>query len=436
MNIVVLGAGESGVGAAILAKQKGHTVFVSDFGKIKTVYQAELQAQGIPYEESQHDEKRIKMADLVIKSPGIPDKVPLVVDLKELGIPVISEIEFAFPFASGKIIGITGSNGKTTTTRLTYHLLKAAGLNVAIGGNVGVSFARNLSEGPSDYHVLELSSFQLDGIKTFQPDIAMLLNISPDHLDRYEYQMDLYIASKFRITMNQTAANELLYFEEDKNIVTKLRELNISAHQKAINSKYFIEGHLIVGDLNFNLKDTALKGRHNALNAAFAIETALLLGIDASIIQKALESFRNDPHRMEIVAEIEGVQYINDSKATNVEATYYALEAMDRPIIWVVGGQDKGNDYEPLLALAQEKVKAMICLGQDNQKLKATFASIVKGPVQEAKSIPAVLKLAREWSAAGDVVLLSPACASFDLFKNYIDRGDQFRAAVLESINK
>lgn len=432
MNIVVLGAGESGVGAAILAKQKGHQVFVSDFGKIQAAYQAELKQQDIPYEEGQHDQARIKQADLVIKSPGIPDKVPLVIELKKLGIPVISEIEFAYSYATGKIIGITGTNGKTTTTRLTYHLLKEGGLDVAIGGNVGVSFARNLSEGPNAYHVLELSSFQLDGIDQFRPDIAMLLNISPDHLDRYEYKMDLYIASKFRITKNQTVANELLYFEEDKNIVTKLNELDIKARQRAINSKYFVEGHLVMGDLNFNLKNTALKGKHNALNAAFAIQTALILGLKPELIQNALESFQNDPHRMELVTTIEDVQYINDSKATNVEAAYYALEAMDRPIIWIAGGQDKGNDYSSLVPLAKERVKKLICLGLDNEKLKATFGNIVKGPLVEAHSISEALSLAQASAKAGDVVLLSPACASFDLFKNYIDRGDQFRSAVLE----
>lgn len=432
MNIVVLGAGESGVGAAILAKQKGHQVFVSDLGKIQAAYQAELKQHDIPYEESQHDQARIKQADLVIKSPGIPDKVPLVTELKKLGIPVVSEIEFAYSFATGKIIGITGTNGKTTTTRLTYHLLKEGGLDVAIGGNVGVSFARNLSKGPSAYHVLELSSFQLDGIDQFRPDIAMLLNISPDHLDRYEYKMDLYIASKFRITKNQTVANELLYFEEDKNIVTKLNELDIKARQRAINSKYFVEGHLIMGDLNFNLKNTALKGKHNALNAAFAIQTALILDVTPELIQSALESFQNDPHRMELVATIEDVQYINDSKATNVEAAYYALEAMDRPIIWIAGGQDKGNDYTTLLPLARKHVKKLICLGLDNEKLKATFGDLVQAPIEEAHSILEALSLAQASAKAGDVVLLSPACASFDLFKNYVDRGDQFRSAVLE----
>ncbi|GAB5552213.1 MAG: UDP-N-acetylmuramoyl-L-alanine--D-glutamate ligase [Saprospiraceae bacterium] len=435
MNIVVLGAGESGVGAAILAKQKGYTVFVSDFGKIKTAYQAELNQQDIPYEEGQHDKPRIKQADLVIKSPGIPDNIPLVIELKELGIPVISEIEFAYAFAKGKIIGITGTNGKTTTTRLTYHLLKAGGLDVAIGGNVGVSFARNLSKGPSDFHVLELSSFQLDGIKEFRPDIAMLLNISPDHLDRYEYKLDLYIESKFRITKNQTAANELLYFEEDKNIVTKLNELDIKARQRAINSKYFVEGHLVIGDLNFNLDNTALKGKHNALNAAFAIQTALMLGLSPEIIQQALESFENDPHRMELVANIDGIQYINDSKATNVEAVYYALEAMDRPIIWMAGGQDKGNDYTALLPVVKARVKKLICLGLDNEKLKATFENLIQEPIEEARSISEALSLAQASAKAGEVVLLSPACASFDLFKNYIDRGDQFRAAVLKINN-
>ena len=260
----------------------------------------------------------------------------------------------------------------------------------------------------------------------------MLLNISPDHLDRYEYKMDLYVASKFRITKNQTVADELLYFEEDKNIVTKLNELDILARKRAINSKYFVDGHLILGDLNFNLSNSALKGRHNAANAAFAVQAALILGLSQEVIQSALDSFQNDPHRMELVATIDDVQYINDSKATNVEACYYALEAMDKPIIWIAGGQDKGNDYASLLPLVKERVKTLICLGVDNKKSITTFADLVQGTVAEVDSIAGALSVARASAKAGDVVLLSPACASFDLFKNYVDRGDQFRAAVLE----
>lgn len=430
MNLVVLGAGESGVGAAILARKLKFEVFVSDYGKIKDHFKAELEENGIPYEEDQHDKERIFQADEVVKSPGIPDRVPLILELKEKGISVISEIEFAYRYTQAKIIGITGTNGKTTTTRLTYHLLKEAGLDVAIGGNVGLSFARNVADREYDWQVLELSSFQLDGIETFRPNMALLLNISPDHLDRYEYKMENYIASKFRIAMNQTAADVLLYNEEDRHISQKISELNLSVPLKAINSKYFVEGHLYLGDLNFNLRNTTLLGRHNAMNAQFAIQVALELGLEPAQIQAALERFQNDPHRMEWVAEIDGVRYVNDSKATNVDAAYYALEAMRKPVIWLAGGQDKGNDYELLKSLVEEKIVQLICIGVDNQKLKATFGASLGEAIFETQDILEAVAFAKKIAKPGTTVLLSPACASFDLFKNYIDRGDQFKAAV------
>ena len=430
MRIVVLGAGESGVGAALLAKKLGHKVFVSDYGKIQPVYQAELKNNGIPYEEGQHDEKRILNATEVVKSPGIPDTVPLILKLKERGVPVISEIEFAARYTRSRIIGITGTNGKTTTTRLTYHLLKESGLDVAIGGNVGYSFARNVLEREYDWQVLELSSFQLDGIVDFRPHIAMLLNISPDHLDRYDYKMEKYIASKFRIAMNQTAANVLLYNEEDRNISDKLEELDLTVSLKAINSKYFVAGHLKMGDLNFNLLKTALLGRHNAMNAQFSIHVALELGISAAQIQAGLESFQNDPHRMELVATLDGVRYINDSKATNVDAAYYALEAVPAPVIWIAGGQDKGNDYRQLEPLVKEKVQQLICLGVDNRALKEAFGPLLPTMILETQDIRQALAYAQKAAEPGSTVLLAPACASFDLFTNYIDRGNQFIAAV------
>lgn len=430
MQIVILGAGESGVGAALLAKKMGYEVLVSDYGKIQAHYQAELKNNGIPYEEGRHDEERILRATEVVKSPGIPDTVPLLLKLQARGIPVISEIEFAARHTKAKIIGITGTNGKTTTTRLTYHLLKEAGLDVAIGGNVGYSFARNVLARAYDWQVLELSSFQLDGIVDFRPDIALLLNISPDHLDRYAYEMENYIAAKFRIAMNQTAADVLLYNEEDENISAKLKELDLPVSLQAINSKYFVEGHLRIGNLNFNLLKTALPGRHNAMNAQFAIRVALELGVGVKQIQAGLESFQNDPHRMEVVAAIDGVRYINDSKATNVEATYYALEALPKPVVWIAGGQDKGNDYGRLQALVEDKVVQLICLGIDNRQLKEAFAGLLPTEIVETQDMEQALAVAKKTAKPGDTILLSPACASFDLFKNYMDRGDQFKAAT------
>ncbi len=429
-EIVVLGSGESGVGAAILAKQKSWSVFVSDRGKIKDSFKKELDKYGIPYEEGQHDEKRILQAREVIKSPGIPDTAPLVKALLKKGIPVISEIEFAARYSTSTLIGITGSNGKTTTTKLLYHLLEQAGVNVGMAGNVGYSFARYVAEKEVEVMVLELSSFQLDGIVDFHPHFSILLNITPDHLDRYEYQMDNYIRSKFRVTLNQTAADHFYFFAEDQHIESYLAAHPLKVQQVGISTS-MVDGNLLkVNEEIFDLENTQLRGMHNALNALFAINIARQLEVPAEKIQEGLASFKPVPHRLEPIAEIAGVEYINDSKATNVDSVYYALQAMEKPVVWIVGGQDKGNDYEPLFDLINTKVKALIFMGADNQKLQKTFAGFGI-PIEEVRSAKAAAEMGRQMAEAGDVVLLSPACASFDLFKNYEDRGDQFREAVL-----
>lgn len=435
MRVVILGGGESGVGAAILAQQQQYEVFVSDRGSIPDKYKAELTARGIPYEEGQHTEALILNADEVVKSPGIPDKVALVQQLLAKGIPVISEIEFAARFSKGKFIGITGSNGKTTTSTLSWHILHTAGLNVTLAGNVGRSFAWQTAEDDTEYYVLELSSFQLDGIRQFRPIVAMLLNITPDHLDRYEYKMENYIRSKFRIGMNQEASDHFLYNGDDPNIKHHLAEMENPAQKININSSW-IKGTLLkVDNIEYDLAQTALLGRHNAMNALFAIQLAHLLDIEPEVIRKGLQTFQPVEHRLERVAIINGVEYINDSKATNVDAVFYALEAMTQPVVWVVGGQDKGNDYEPLQPLVKEKVKAIVCMGVDNAKIIEAFAHL-ELPMVETRSAKEAVEQAAALGSRGDVVLLSPACASFDLFKNYLDRGRQFKEAVRSMIDK
>lgn len=430
MQVVILGSGESGVGAAILARQQGFKVFVSDFGKIQDQYKAELEARNIPYEEGRHSQERILMADEVVKSPGIPDTVPLVKALNAQGTPVISEIEFAARYSKGVLIGITGSNGKTTTSTLSWHLLNQGGLDVTLAGNVGRSFAWQVAEEDTPNYVLELSSFQLDGIREFRPKVAMLLNITPDHLDRYEYQFENYIRSKFRIGMNQSPADHFLYNGDDPNIRKYLEALAGPARRIAIDQQQ-IKGSLITVDSHeYDLAPTALRGRHNAMNALFAIQVARLFDVAPDLIQRGLESFEAVEHRLESVAVVDEVEYINDSKATNVDAVFYALEAMDRPLIWVVGGQDKGNDYEPLTALVKDKVKAIVCMGVDNSKIIAAFGNLGKTTV-ETRSAAEAVEEARKLSEPGDIVLLSPACASFDLFKNYVERGRLFKEAVL-----
>ncbi|MEN9336970.1 MAG: UDP-N-acetylmuramoylalanine--D-glutamate ligase [Bacteroidota bacterium] len=439
-RLVVLGGGESGVGTAILGQQKGYEVFVSDFGAIKQNYKDVLTQYTIPWEDNQHTEDLILNADVVMKSPGIPDKAPIVKKLVEKGIPVISEIEFAYPYTDAITIGITGSNGKTTTTMLTYHLLKEGGLNVGLGGNIGKSFAWQVAEENYDCYVLELSSFQLDGIVNYKPHIAIITNISPDHLDRYEYKYENYIASKFRITMNQTEEDYLIYDQDDEAISNWLNNNKIKAKQVPFSiTKMIQEGaHLNDKTMEININqeefmmETAqisLEGKHNLKNAMAATSVAQLMRIRKETIRESLSNFQGVEHRLEKVLKIQNVQYINDSKATNVNATYFALESMTTPTVWIVGGVDKGNDYTELMALVNEKVKAIICLGVDNKKIIDAFGNIVDMMV-EVDNMRDAVNTAKHIAEKGDAVLLSPACASFDLFENYEDRGRQFKDAV------
>ena len=426
-KIVILGAGESGVGAALLAQKLGFDVFVSDKNAIKDNFKAELEAARIPYESGVHTEGIIFSADEIVKSPGIPEKISLIHDIQRHKIPIISEIEFASRFTDAKIIGITGSNGKTTTTGLTYHIFKTGGLDVAVGGNIGRSFARLLAEEPEhDFYVLELSSFQLDGIHTFRPFISILLNITPDHLDRYDYKMANYVASKFRITMNQTEDDILITNKEDLEI-TRFRDNNIIQPNEWVISSHF-DSHLLRG--RFDMSKTKLRGPHNYFNASCAIASAIVCGVSDVKIQEGLETFVNAPHRLELVATVNGTDYINDSKATNVDSVFWALTAMDKPTVLILGGQDKGNDYSPIEKLVREKVKAIVCMGVDNHKILEFFTPIVKN-IEEARSAADAVHIATKYTEGGDAVLLSPACASFDLFKNYEDRGDQFKKEVL-----
>lgn len=430
--IAILGSGESGIGAALLAKKLGFEIFISDKGSINEKYKQGLIENAIPYEEGNHDFDKILQADEIIKSPGIPDKVPIVKAALEKGIPVISEIEFASRYAGDAvIIGITGSNGKTTTTKLMYHLLHVAGFDVAMGGNVGYSFARLLTETPKKYYVLEISSFQLDNIINFRPNISMILNITPDHLDRYEYQLENYISAKFNIIQNQQAGDIFLYNSDNENIANRLKNITITPKGVSISEDMIQDELLKVGNATFDMSRTPLKGKHNFMNALFAIHAAKTLGASDEAIQKGLETFVNAPHRMELVATIDGVDYINDSKATNVDSVYYALQAMNRPTVWIVGGQDKGNDYTPLLHFVKDKVKAIVAMGVDNSKIINVFGELGR-EIREARSAKEAVEIATSLAESGDIILLSPACASFDLFKNYEDRGDQFREAVLK----
>ena len=440
MRLVILGGGESGVGTAILGKKKGYDVFVSDFGKIKGNYKEILLINGIAWEDEKHTEELILNADVVMKSPGIPDKSPIVKKLKEKGIPVMSEIEFAAPFTNAMIIGITGSNGKTTTTMLTHHLLKSAGLNAGIGGNIGKSFAWQVADNKYDSYVLELSSFQLDGIKDFKPHIAVITNISPDHLDRYDYKYENYIDSKFRITMNQTEDDYLIYDADDEAINEWFKTHKTKAKLIPFSlTKTFSEG-IFINNNKMEIKisqeeftmDTeyiALEGKHNIKNAMAATSVAKLMQIRKATIRESLSNFQGVEHRLEKVLKIQNVQYINDSKATNVNATFYALDSMNTPTVWIVGGVDKGNDYNELMSLVREKVKAIICLGVDNKKIIDVFGNVVDIMI-EVDNMDDAVKMAERLTEKGDSVLLSPACASFDLFESYEDRGNQFKKAV------
>ena len=440
MRLVILGGGESGVGTALLGKQKGYNVFVSDFGKIKDNYKEVLNHNAIEWEDETHTENKILNADLVMKSPGIPEKAPIVKKLIEKNIPVISEIEFAAPYTNAKTIGITGSNGKTTTTMLVYHLLKSAGINVGLGGNIGKSFARQVAQDNFDYYVLELSSFQLDGIIKYRPDIAIITNISPDHLDRYNYQYENYIASKFRITMNQTENDFLIYDADDEAISEWFKNNKTKAQLIPFSlTKTFEKGAFIKDknmEVNINEEEfvmetqyIALEGKHNLKNAMAATSVAKLLQIRKQTIRESLSNFQGVEHRLEKVLKIQNVQYINDSKATNVNATFYALDSMNSPTIWIVGGVDKGNDYTELMSLVHEKVKAIICLGVENKKIIEAFGNVVDLMV-EVTAMNDAVRMAQRMAEKGDTVLLSPACASFDLFNDYEDRGRQFKQAV------
>lgn len=439
-RLVVLGGGESGVGTAILGKKEGYDVFVSDFGKIKENYRQVLIDNEIKWEDEQHTESLILNADVVMKSPGIPDKAPIVKKLLEKGIPVISEIEFASEFTNAITIGITGSNGKTTTTMLTYHLLKEGGLNVGLGGNIGKSFAWQVAEEEYDYYVLELSSFQLDGIVKYKPHIAILANISPDHLDRYDYKYENYIESKFRITLNQTEDDYFIYDADDEAINNWLTNNKTKAQlipfsiTKQVENGAFLKNNTM--EININQEEflmetaqIALEGKHNMKNAMAATSVAQLMRIRKQTIRESLSNFQGVEHRLEKVLKIQNVQYINDSKATNVNATFFALDSMTTPTVWIVGGVDKGNDYTELMALVHEKVKAIICLGVDNKKIIDAFGNVVDVMI-EVSSMNDAVKMSQRLAEKGDTVLLSPACASFDLFENYEDRGRQFKQAV------
>jgi UDP-N-acetylmuramoylalanine--D-glutamate ligase len=439
-RIVVLGGGESGVGAAVLAVKQGFEVFLSDSGKIKPRYKELLNKYKVPWEEENHTTEIILNAKEVIKSPGIPERVPIVQEIAKKGIPIISEIEFAGRYTNAKKICITGSNGKTTTTTLIYHMLKMAGLNVGLAGNVGQSFALQVAEQNYDYYVIELSSFQLDGMYSFKADIAILLNISPDHLDRYDYKMENYVKSKFRITQNLSEDECFIFCSDNdvttehlKEIVVKAEMLPFSQEKTEDQTAYLIDQLMHINyqnsDFDVSIDELSLKGRHNVYNSMAAGITGHVLNIRKDIIRESLRSFEGVEHRLEPVFKVRGVQYINDSKATNVNSAWYALECMKSPVVWIAGGQDKGNDYSELFALVKEKVKAIVCLGADNTKLHQTFGEMVPVMVNANSASEAVLQ-AYKLSVPGDVVLLSPACASFDLFENYEDRGRQFKEAV------
>ena len=442
-KIIILGGGESGVGAAILAKQQGYDVFLSDAGSLKDKYRNELQSMGIAFEEGSHSVERILAADEVMKSPGIPEKNEMVKAIRAKGIPVISEIELAYRHkGNSKIIAITGSNGKSTTTSLIYHICKTAGLDCALVGNIGYSFAKQVAEAPKAWYIAEISSFQLDDIQTFRPDVSVLLNITEDHLDRYEYKFENYINSKFKIIQNQTMEDYFIYNEDDEVIMKHLPFLTLHTNPLPFSMKQEVKkGGYIKGDqmmlriqeerVSMSIYDFALKGKHNQSNTMAAGIAAATIGIRKEKIREAVKNFHSLEHRMEFVAMVRGVEFINDSKATNVNSTWYALESMNKPTILILGGTDKGNDYSLIEDLVKEKVKAIICMGVDNKKIIEAFKDIVPVIVETDNAKKAVNAAFRA-AVKDDVVLLSPACASFDLFKNYEDRGTQFKEAVKE----
>ncbi len=440
-QLIILGAGESGVGAALLAKQKGYDVFVSDQGSLKEIYRRELQAAEIEFEEGETNEERILQADEIMKSPGIPESNSLMKKIREKGIRVISEIELAYRFkGDSKIIAITGSNGKTTTTALIHHVCKTAGLDCALVGNIGYSFAKQVAFDPKEVYVVEVSSFQLDDIHEFRPDVAVLTNITEDHLDRYNYNFENYIRSKFRITMNQQPGDHFIYCEDDEVTMKYINQFIISSNPLPISMKKEITQGAFIKDgdvyirtgheqITMSVYDFALKGKHNQYNSMAACVAGSTMDIRKEKIREAIQTFQSLEHRMEHVAVVRGVEFINDSKATNVNSVWYALESMEKPTILILGGVDKGNDYTLMMELVKEKVKAIICLGIENRKIHEAFGNHVSTIVNTENAVDAV-QAAFHLSEKGDVVLLSPACASFDLYKNYEDRGNQFKQAV------
>lgn len=441
-RIVILGSGESGCGAAVLASKQGFSCFVSDFGIIQNKYKEILENHNIDYEEGKHSLEKILNADEIVKSPGIPDNIKILDEARNKNIPIISEIEFAGRYTNAIKICITGSNGKTTTTLLTYHILKKAGLNVGIAGNVGQSFAYQVATENYDYYVLELSSFQLDSMTAFKSEIAVLLNITPDHLDRYEYKFQNYIDSKFRILQNQTNKDSFIYCSDDETIIKEIRNRKINAEQfqfsqksEKIDNGAYTENNKIIftnqnrQDMVIETDDLTIQGKHNVYNTMASGIIAHILDIRKETIRDSLMDFKNIEHRLEPVVSVHGISFINDSKATNVNSAWYALECTKEPIIWIAGGVDKGNDYSILEEMVQQKVKAIICLGKDNAKIKKAFKDKVERII-ETDSMPEAVKTAYYLGKKGDTVLLSPACASFDLFDNYEDRGHQFKQCV------
>lgn len=446
-SIVVLGGGESGVGAAILAKTKGMDVFLSDFGKIAPRYAAQLDTEEIQWEEGGHSMERILAADEIIKSPGIPPSAPVMKAVAEKGIPVISEIEFAGRYTSAKMVCITGSNGKTTTTLLTYHILRNAGLNVGLAGNVGRSLALQVAREEHDVYVIELSSFQLENMYDFKANIAVILNITPDHLDRYDYRMENYVNAKFRILNNMTASDAFIYWQDDPVITSQLERVKVEAlmlpfaeHKEDPTTAAWVdeEEELIidtpVSKMSMPRADLSLNGLHNLYNSMAAGLSACLLDISKEEIRRSLADFEGVEHRLEYVATVDGVRYINDSKATNVNSCWYALESMPRNTVLILGGKDKGNDYSEIEPLVREKVKAIVCMGKDNSKLMTFFNGKV-AELRDTGSLAQALAACRELASEGDTVLLSPCCASFDLFKSYEDRGRQFKEGVRNMLN-
>jgi len=445
MKVTVLGAGESGVGAAILAKTKGAEVWVSDSGKIADKQKYLLLAENIPFEEGNHSTEKFFEADLIIKSPGIPEKTEIMKAVRKAGKKVISEIEYAFGFTNAKIIAITGSNGKTTTTSLIYHILKKSGWNVGLGGNIGQSFALQVAKNEYDYYVLELSSFQLDDIEKFRPNVAVITNITEDHLDRYDYSLEKYAAAKFNIIKNLTDRDYFIYNNND-DVIEKMLEhyetpateitfgVKIGGPMNAWQEGNIITARMITSRDTFDFSKLSLRGKHNAMNIMAAVLAVRAIGLPPRYVHLHLPTFQPIEHRIEGVGEVNGVEYINDSKATNVDSAFYALECMTKPVVWIAGGVDKGNDYSPLLPFVKEKVKSLVVLGAGMEKLQAVFGEMIP-EIKQANSMQEAVEIASEMAKVGDCVLLSPCCASFDLFKNYEDRGNQFKQAVKKLVD-